>query len=535
MTAPAVPAAPPLDPENPWPGLDTFREVDAAFFRGRTGKAGELLRLVRRERLTVLFGISGLGKSSLLQAGLFPLLRDEALLPVYVRLVHAPDAPPLRAQVLAALEAAAAEARLEAPPPAAPGATLWEAFHRQGARFWTAGNLPVTPVLVLDQFEEAFTLGREKGRARATAEFLDELGDLVEGRAPPPVRSRIDQDPYSAREFVFNQHPYKVLLCVREDFLAEMETLRARIPSIASNRMRLTPLSGRAALEATGAGGAALVPPGVGELIVRLVAEQRQQQLPLDELTVDPALLSLFCRELNERRRARRLPSISAELVTGNRESILAGFYENSLRGLGSGVRTLIEERLLTVRGFRDSEDVDNALAAPGVTPQALDTLVGRRLIRREERGGQTRIELTHDVLTAVVRQSRDQRRAHRRVRRWIVMTVLCSLLGVGALALAASAWRSKQVAQEREREAILEAELGTELQRAEHDQRLQATARDSAVLLLARASRRRAQSLEAALERALCGAPAGDPATLQQVRRQVESEMGNIDLCPVR
>ena len=38
-------------------------------------KGTELLRLIKREPLTVLFGQSGLGKSSLLQAGVFPRLR----------------------------------------------------------------------------------------------------------------------------------------------------------------------------------------------------------------------------------------------------------------------------------------------------------------------------------------------------------------------------------------------------------------------------------------------------------------------------
>ena len=70
-----------LDAERPWPGLVAFHEADAAFFHGRDSDIGNLYRMVMRERLTVLFGMSGLGKTSLLQAGLFPKLRDENLLP----------------------------------------------------------------------------------------------------------------------------------------------------------------------------------------------------------------------------------------------------------------------------------------------------------------------------------------------------------------------------------------------------------------------------------------------------------------------
>ena len=64
-----------LDAENPWPGLMPFTEATQAFFHGREAEAAELLRRVRRERLTILFGQSGLGKTSLLCAGLFPRLR----------------------------------------------------------------------------------------------------------------------------------------------------------------------------------------------------------------------------------------------------------------------------------------------------------------------------------------------------------------------------------------------------------------------------------------------------------------------------
>jgi hypothetical protein len=75
-----------LDAENPWPGLMPFTEATQAFFHGRDAEAADLLRRVRRERLSILFGQSGLGKTSLLCAGLFPRLRAADFLPVYIRL-----------------------------------------------------------------------------------------------------------------------------------------------------------------------------------------------------------------------------------------------------------------------------------------------------------------------------------------------------------------------------------------------------------------------------------------------------------------
>ena len=74
------------DAENPWPGLRAYDESEQDFFYGRPRESLELLRLVKRDALTVFFGISGIGKSSVLQAGLFPLLRQEGYLPVHIRL-----------------------------------------------------------------------------------------------------------------------------------------------------------------------------------------------------------------------------------------------------------------------------------------------------------------------------------------------------------------------------------------------------------------------------------------------------------------
>jgi len=149
-----------LSRDNPWPGLDPFDEVDREYFHGRTAESAELLRRLRRELLTVLFGRSGLGKTSLIKAGLFPLLREEDCLPVYVRLDHRDQAPELREQVFRALQTSCAAGRVQATQPAR-DESLWSFFHRRDVEFWNDRNRPVTPVIVLDQFEEIFTLGQE--------------------------------------------------------------------------------------------------------------------------------------------------------------------------------------------------------------------------------------------------------------------------------------------------------------------------------------------------------------------------------------
>src|SRR5580704_18041080 len=113
MTIADTPAGPSLDRLRPWPGLDAFSEALSPFFFGRETETEELFRRVRHDSVTLLFGRSGLGKTSLLQAGLFPRLRAAGLLPILVRLDFAPGASGLSAQVKAIMEHTFAEREVE--------------------------------------------------------------------------------------------------------------------------------------------------------------------------------------------------------------------------------------------------------------------------------------------------------------------------------------------------------------------------------------------------------------------------------------
>jgi WD40 repeat protein len=410
----AAGAAPPggatVNAENPWPGLLPFRESDEAFFQGRSGETEELFRMVMRERLVVLFGLSGLGKSSLLQAGLFPRLRPQRVLPVHIRLDFSAATLDLVAQVVACVASAAVAHRIE-PPAAREDETLWEYFHRDGNHLWNDRNRPVLPLLVFDQFEEVFTLGRvNAARAAATDRLIEQIADLVEGRPPAALKSYIDQHPEEAARFDFGRHHYKVLVTIREDFLPELESLRPRMPGVALNRFRLRRMHGNAALDVVGQA-QHLIDPDVATQIVRFVSADRAA-LPLAEVEVEPALLSVVCRELNNKRLSLQQDRITATLLEGSQQQVLTDFYERSIGDAPPEVRLFIEDRLLTVSGYRDSVAVENALSLPGVSLAVIDQLVERRLLRREDRGGVQRLELTHDLLTGVVRASRDARRA---------------------------------------------------------------------------------------------------------------------------
>src|SRR6185312_9207437 len=175
-----------LDPENPWLGLFSYSEATRAYFHGRDEETAELTRHVQRKLLSVLFGQSGLGKTSLLRAGLVPRLRDLGYCPVYVRIDYAPASPAPSEQIKQAVFRATADAGHWTRPGASiEGESLWEFLHHRGDLLRDAAGQTLTPLLIFDQFEEIFTLGQadDAGRLRAK-QFLADLADLVENRAP---------------------------------------------------------------------------------------------------------------------------------------------------------------------------------------------------------------------------------------------------------------------------------------------------------------------------------------------------------------
>ncbi|HEY4248689.1 MAG TPA: WD40 repeat domain-containing protein [Lacunisphaera sp.] len=407
---------------RPWLGLDSFTEETKAYFFGRDDEAAELGRRVQRKLLTVLFGQSGLGKTSILRAGIVPRLRPEGYCPIYVRIAYSADAPSPAEQIKTAVrEVTTAAGTWSHPGSARAGESLWEFFHHRDDILRDAAGRTLTPLLIFDQFEEIFTLAQtdDAGRARATA-FLAELADLVENRAS----AAIENDETAAERFDFSRADYRVLIALREDYLANLEALKDRMPSITQNRVRLTRMTGAPALEAVVRPVPGLVSDEVARQIVRFVSGAQD----LSTAEIEPSLLSLVCRELNEMRIAKGEAVITGDLLAGSRESILGEFYERSLAGQPPGVRHFIEDVLLTDSGYRESvaeERVQKAFVAAGAL-SALTALVDRRLLRIEERLDVRRVELTHDVLCSVVklsRQTRQQREAKERVECELAVT----------------------------------------------------------------------------------------------------------------
>jgi hypothetical protein len=152
-TEPKTPAAHTGTQECPYPGLTAFEARDAAYFFGRGELVEQLTRRVTGSGaggLIALFGASGSGKSSLLRAGLLPRL-DTA----WQLVVLTPGAGPLDELATSVAARTGADAQTLRAEFAADPKALHLALSG-----WVIGRPPQTrALLVIDQFEEVFTMG----------------------------------------------------------------------------------------------------------------------------------------------------------------------------------------------------------------------------------------------------------------------------------------------------------------------------------------------------------------------------------------
>jgi len=406
MSTEATPA--PVALQNPWPGLVAYTEQQSDLFFGREAEIKELLRLIQRARLTVLFGRSGLGKSSLLNAGVIPRLRAGMYFPVPLKLNFAdPEVDPVAYVKDTTLENARKNGlETDSRIGENPTATLWEFFH--GTDFWGPRNDQLTPLLIFDQFEEAFTIGKDQ---RQATDFLQQLADLVENRIPAVVEQRIKE----SAELVnidLGSPNYKVVLSLREDFVSRLDQLRETMPSVMHNRMGLLPLDGARALQVIVNSGKPWVSEAVAQdIVAALAGETGATKSAIAQAEIEPAYLSVMCDELFRRMVALGLGSITSELVAKERGEIIEAMYERSFEGLAPRVRLFVEDRLLSASGFRLTIPLSEALAE-GLSLDDLETLVRRRLLCFEDRLGTRHVELSHDLLIGVVKKSRELRAA---------------------------------------------------------------------------------------------------------------------------
>lgn len=437
--------------KNPWLGLKTYEEGQVIY--GRTEEINTLSQNILFNIQTVIYGKSGIGKSSILKAGVFPILRRSNFFPVRIRLVHNDKTNSYNKQIRKCLidslfhlrkeyigldgalkvrETKGRYEKLSARHDFEQEESLWEFFHRH--IFYDEKGMQIQPVLVFDQFEEIFTL--EKSQERIVA-FFNELADLINNVSPDylcednsieKIQNTNDttiqsQDPLSDNDELFDDEynssitnyltysNFHIVLSIREDFLSYLERNISNIPLLKHNRYCLQPLSEDQAATIIMDPRPGLISKEVAKQIICKVTGVKTTDFEIDdnpEIEVDSAILSLFLSELYDKKQPED-KSVSKELVEEFGDNIIHEFYERTIQKVSSLCAEYLEKRLVTDDGRRDSIFEVRALNK-GITCKELQILKEQRLIREFPWNNEMRIEYMHDILCPIVKQRREER-----------------------------------------------------------------------------------------------------------------------------
>lgn len=346
---------------RPYKFLDYYTEQDAALFFGREREIANITSQILAHRSFILHGRSGVGKSSLLRAGLLPALKAHGH-QVFVLRGFTPPLEQMRNHLQHAVaEQTAAEVRVTA-------------LLRQ-----LAARAPERSIIfLLDQCEELFTLLEESPRRQ----FLAALAEVY-AQERLPVR------------FVF---------AVREDLLAEMSQFKSALPEIFHHEYRLKRLSreqaARAILEPAKAAGCTWE----NQLVERVLADLS------DGESVDPPQLQIVCDRLYEARDKAQRVTLALYEKLGTASQILTGYLERVLQRFNTEDLNLAKEILTMMISaehqrlvLRAEELVAHAKArtqkeSASINP-LLEELAMARIMRYRNHEGEGWIELAHDFL----------------------------------------------------------------------------------------------------------------------------------------
>jgi len=382
---------------NPYVGPRAFEPDETLYGRGRELRL--LATQLISERVVLLHSPSGAGKTSLIQAGLIPLLREENfhILPV-ARVNLEPDPLAARAQgfnryvysVIAVLEEGL-PLEQRRPLPSLAGQTL-DAYLSERPR---PAGAPRSDMLIFDQFEEFLTTAPTDREGKQA--FFVQLGAALRN---------------TSRWALFS---------MREDYIGAAAPYVRPLPNRFEITFRLDLLGEDAALQAIQSPARAAGVEFSDVAAHRLVDDLRrvQVQAPDGSLEsvlgeyIEPVQLQVVCYRLWESlaEDAGRIDLDNLAAV-GDVDKSLGDYYAACARSAAEraglderALREWFNAKLITKEGIR-GQVLMGAQSSEGLDNAAVRLLEDAHIIRGEKRAGATWFELSHDRLIQPVRQN---------------------------------------------------------------------------------------------------------------------------------
>ncbi|WP_416958202.1 XRE family transcriptional regulator [Streptomyces sp. Agncl-13] len=358
----------------PYTGLRPFREQDAEWFFGREQLVEELAERLERQRFVMVIGASGSGKSSLLRAGLLPRLRDAATVVVLTPGPRPVEECAVRLGALAGISPGGLYEEFRQNPENLARVLRQIVARSEGADGGDGGEGGDGVVLVVDQFEEIFTLCRDDAERQCFVAALVTAASAGSGQCRVALGVRAD----------FYAH------CTRDPLLVEVMR-EAQVPigpmSLDELRRAVVSPAQKAGLTVEGALLASLTAQAHGQagalpLLSHALLEtwrrRRGNALTLEAFEAAGGLEGGLARTAEE---------FYGQLSPEQRELARRAFVR--LTALGEGTEdTRRPARLAELRGLAERADGDDIVAV-------LEQAARARLLTLDHE----RVELAHEAL----------------------------------------------------------------------------------------------------------------------------------------
>ena len=441
-----------------YPGVKPFESADAALFFGRDRDKTDLLDLVSREQLVLLFGKSGYGKSSLVKAGLIPDLIARPVVrvheetgdeyevhncPVYIRFnLFGKNAASMPCDtLLQKLRECVGGDDTD------PEIQAFLRTQQVDQTFWGAFKSSKTVAqkrffLIFDQFEEFFSYPSD-----AQAHFRQQLSELLYTRIPQVVRDGMTDLDRSTKSKLHKPMEVHTLFSIRSDRIHLLNSMREELPVILQTRYELKALSESQAEEAIVR--PALLeserflvkkpfqyePAALRKIIFELSNAHRTNANNNDlesQSQIEAFQLQIVCQTIEQnivnttRKNKGTQPVLVQESDLPDFDQIYEQYYEDRLADLPDETSrrtayTMLEEEMVIGEDMSDirriSIDKDMLRETMQHNHQMvlgqdiLDYLEDKFLIRRETINGRVHYEVSHDVLLAPLLNSRNDNR----------------------------------------------------------------------------------------------------------------------------
>jgi WD40 repeat protein len=360
--------------KSPFKFLDSYTKDDRNVFFGRDQEITELYRRVFESKILLVYGVSGTGKSSLINCGLASRFDESDWLPVNVRRGN---------NIVESLDDAINKQAIR---PLKKSLKIIEKLQS----IYLDHFKPV--YLVFDQFEELFIFGTQEERT----EFIKLMSEIV--------RSKVQ---------------CRIVVVIREEFLAGITEFEEVLPEIFSNRFRVEKMKrANAILAVEGPCKVHGIKTEIGfseELVDKLIPSGQEIELTFLQIYLDRIFRLAISEQLGTQNAepGTFIISFSKELLTkaGSVSDLLGQFLEEQIGEMKDPEAIMsILKSFVSVKGTKKQmtePEINEAIKAFGVIfndhdlIEYLEEFVDLRILKERDESGH--FELRHDALAAKI------------------------------------------------------------------------------------------------------------------------------------